>query len=135
MSTKFNHVAILATLVPEQNTYGTHYVGRTLYANINQETVLKASLFRGDSIGYIGLSLAIINKRFGPVDNVVILFPVYTTKSEHSVHKMLHRCMMPPDLLQWDAPLSAEELTDIRQQVNEYINTFNVQPDVESDMS
>lgn len=127
---KMDHHAVLATLVPEKNTYGAHFVGRTMYASINPETILKAFLFRGDNTGYAGLSLSILNKRFGQVDTVIIPFPVYTTKNQYSVRKMLNLCSNPADLVQWDEPLTAEELADIHRQVNEYIDAFDALPDM-----
>lgn len=130
MKGKFSHAAILATLVPEKKTYGAYYVGRNLYANINPETVLKAFLFRGDNTGYAGLSLAILNKRFGQIDSVVIPFPVYTTENQYSVRKMLNLCMNPSDLVQWDNPLTAEELAEIHRQVSDYIDVFDALPDM-----
>lgn len=125
MTGKYNHDTILTTLVPKKYSYGAHHVGRALYANINPETVLKACLFRGDNIGYAGLSLTILNAHVGQVDSVVIPFPVYTTENKYSVRKMLNPCMNPSDLVQWDQPLTAEELAHIHNQVKEYVNVFN----------
>jgi hypothetical protein len=131
---KINHATVLATLVPEKNTYGAHYVGRTLYASINPETLLKAFLFRGDNTGYAGLSLTILNKRFGQIDTVVIPFPVYTTANSYSVRKMLNMCSNPSDLVQWDENLTEEELAEIHRQVNDYIDAFDALPDMSDAM-
>ena len=133
MKNQFDHASILATLVPEKNTYGAHYVGRNMYANINPETVLKAFLFRGDSVGYVGLSLQILNKRFGQIDSVVIPFPSYVTENQDTVRKML-MLTSGSELVQWDHALTDAELASIQAQVNHYIDVFDALPDMEDAM-
>ncbi len=129
MKGKMSHAAVLAALVPKKNTYGARFVGRNMYASINPETIMKAFLFRGEHTGYVGLNLSIINKRFGQVDSVVIPFP----SAGYSTRKML-MLMVGSDMVEWDTELTSEEIAEIQEQVNAYIDAFDALPDMESAM-
>lgn len=131
MKKTFTYEEILATLVPEKNTYGTQIIGRTVYGGINPETVIKIALFRGEHSGYIGLTLAIINKRYGQVDSIIIPFPSYTNENQYVLYKSITRHTAPANSLSWDSELTTEELQDIHKQINDYINMFDALPDNE----
>lgn len=131
MNNQYSHTSILTTLMPRGIAGSVQYVGNTIYANLTQDTIMKACLCRGDNTGYYGLSLTILHKHFGQVDSVVVNFPAYTTKNGYSVRKMLSTCMNPSDVVQWDEPLTMEEVANIHSQVQVYINLFSTTPGVD----
>ena len=131
MHKQYDYATVLSTLMPEKNTYGAHIIGRTWYAHINPETIAKASLWKGNYTGYVGVVIEIINKRYGVIDTLHLYFSTYCTENNYSVYKSLNCCMNPEDKIYWDVELTPEELKEMHTHINTYLDMFDSLPSMD----
>lgn len=100
------------------------YIGRCAFVTLSETQVLKAQ-FVGERVGnycYDMLKLFIINKLHGEIDSVKIPFPAYSPVNGGGKYRKTLE--LKNENLRWNCTLTDAELTDIRSQIDDYVNMF-----------